>query len=460
MTLSARAQKSKTNDVDMTTGSVFSHLLQFSLPLLAGNVFQQFYNTVDAWVVGNYVSNEAFSAVGTISPVVNLLIGFFTGLATGAGVVISQYYGARKLDRVHNAVHTSVMMTLLLGVLFTAAGIAMTPAALRMMKVPDEVFPEAKTYLTIYFAGVIGLMLYNMGSGILRAVGDSQHPFFYLVACALMNTVLDLVFVLVFHMGVAGVAYATILAQFISAILVFGTLLRTKMCVRVTPSHLKLHWEELKRIIDVGIPSAIQIAVTSFSNIFVQSYINFFGADCMSGWAAYVKVDAILLLPNQTLQLAITTFVGQNLGTGNEKRARKGVRVAILMSIVSTFSLLLFAWPFAGQIVGFFNSKPAVMEYGKTFVRWIAPCYAFCCVNQVLAGTLRGAGHSRACMITMLGSFVVFRQIYLFVMANYISNTFLPIAMGYPAGWFMAALTTWLYYRKADFSQNRVLGKA
>ena len=306
----------KKHDVDMTSGSVFRHLLNFAVPLLMGNIFQQLYNTVDTWVVGNYVSNEAFSAVGTVAPIINTLIGAFSGLASGAGVVISQYYGAGKYDRVKDAVHTAVMMTLVLSVVFTAIGIAMTPNMLRLMKTPAEVFPESRAYLNIYFSGMAGLMLYNMGAGILRAVGDSKRPFYYLVCAAVINTVRDLVFVIAFDMGVEGVAYATIIAQGISAILTMLTLFRSESCVRVELKLIRFHKDMLLKIIKVGIPAALQMAVTAFSNIFVQSYINFFGADCMGGWTAYTKVDQLLFLPMQSIALAATTFVGLNLGKG------------------------------------------------------------------------------------------------------------------------------------------------
>ena len=256
-------------DVDMTQGSILQHIINFAFPLLIGNIFQQLYNTVDTWVVGNYVSNEAFSAVGTVGPIINMLIGFFTGLSSGAGVVISQYYGAKRFDKVHDAVHTSIVMTLLLGVVFTAVGILMIPPMLNLMKTPAEVFPESSAYLTIYFAGVLGLMLYNMGSGILRAVGDSKRPFYFLVVSAVLNTILDLVFVLVFNMGVRGVAWATIIAQFVSAILILITLMRTEICIKLILRDLKMDWEMLKKVVRVGIPAAIQMAVTSFSNIFV-----------------------------------------------------------------------------------------------------------------------------------------------------------------------------------------------
>ena len=224
----------KRRDVDMTEGNIFRHLLKFAVPLLLGNLFQQMYNMVDTWVVGNYVSNEAYSAVGSVGPIINMLIGFFMGLSAGAGVVISQYYGAKREEDVSRAVHTSVVMTLIIGAAFTFIGIGMTPIMLRLMKTPPEVLPESTAYLTIYFSGLMGLMLYNIGSGILRAVGDSQRPFYFLVVCAILNTVLDLLFVLVFQMGVEGVALATILSQGVSAILVMITLLRTGGCIRLS----------------------------------------------------------------------------------------------------------------------------------------------------------------------------------------------------------------------------------
>ena len=315
-------------DVDMTDGNIFRHLITFAFPLLVGNLFQQLYNMVDTWVVGRYVSNEAYAAVGSVGPIVNMLIGFFLGLSSGAGVVISQYYGAQKHDKVSEVVHTSILMTLIMGVLFTGIGLAMTPFMLDLMKTPENVLPESTAYLSIYFSGVLGLMLYNIGAGILRAVGDSQRPFYYLVVCAVMNTVLDLVFVLVFHMGVQGVALATILSQCTSAVLVIIALLRSDNCIKLIPRRLRIHWDMLRKIFSVGIPAALQMAITAFSNIFVQSYINYFGDNCMSGWTTYAKVDQLLFLPMQSISLASTTFVGQNLGKNQVARARKGVIIS------------------------------------------------------------------------------------------------------------------------------------
>lgn len=449
--------RKKSRDVDMTEGNIARHLINFAIPLLVGNIFQQLYNMVDTWVVGNYVSNEAFSAVGSLGPIANMLIGIFMGLSSGAGVVISQYYGAKRYDKVQDTVHTSIVMTLVLAAIFTVVGIFMTPYMLRFMKTPDNVFPESKTYLTIYFAGIIGLMIYNIGSGILRAVGDSKRPFYFLVVSAVLNTVLDLVFVLVLHMGVAGVALATIIAQGVSAVLVLIALLRSHTCIRLEIRHLKMHWDMLGKIIKVGIPAAIQMAITSFSNVFVQSYINFFGADCMSGWTAYAKIDQLILLPMQSLALSSTTFVGQNLGRNQVDRAKQGIRISLFMSIAATLILMLPVMLFAPSLVAFFNSKTEVIEYGTMMLRWLSPFYVLCCVNQIYSGALRGAGDSRAPMIILLCSFVLFRQAYLYIMANYISNTIIPIGMAYPAGWLVASVLTLIYFKKAKLNKNRLV---
>lgn len=445
-------------DVDMTKGNITRHLVNFALPLLLGNLFQQLYNMVDTWVVGNYVSNEAFSAVGTVGPVINTLIGFFLGLSSGAGVVISQYYGAGREEKVQQAVHTALMLTLALGVVFTAAGIAMTPLMLQLMKTPAEVAPEQATYLRIYFAGVIGLLLYNMGSGILRAVGDSRRPFYFLVVSAVLNTVLDLLFVIKFHMGVEGVAYATIIAQAVSAVLTLWVLMGAEGGIRLELRALRFTWSVLRQIVAVGIPAALQMAITAFSNVFVQSYINYFGPDCMSGWTAYNKVDQLMILPVQSISMANTTFVGQNLGVGDTPRAKKGVRTSLWLSVAVTAVLLIPVLLFAPDLTAFFNSKAEVVSYGALLLRLLSPFYFFFCINQIYAGALRGAGNSQVPMWIMLGSFVVFRQIYLYIMANFISNEIIPIALSYPAGWFVCSVATLLYYHHCKFDSHRLVG--
>lgn len=445
------------SEIDMTKGSIFRHILIFALPLLVGNLFQQLYNMVDTWVVGNFVSNEAFSAVGTVAPIINLMIGFFSGLSSGAGVVISQNYGAGNRERVHDTVHTAILMTFILGIIMTFGGIAFVPLAVRLANTPSEVAPQSTLYLTIYFSGLMGLMLYNMGAGIFRAIGNSLLPFLFLVFCAILNTGLDLLFVLQFGMGVDGVAYATIIAQGLSAVLITIMLLRTDSCARLYFKDLRIHWDILKNIIQIGIPAALQMSITAFSNIFVMGYINHFGKHVMSGWTAYSKVDQLLFLPMQTIALAITTFVGQNLGAKQLDRAKKGIRVALWLAIGFTILGSIPVIIHAPSIVAFFNQTPEVIENGSIFLRYLTPFYLLCCLNQVYTGALRGAGNSRAPMIIMLSSFVLFRQIYLYVMANYISNTMFWIGFSYPAGWLLCSIVTFIYFHAVPLDKKKII---
>ena len=450
----------KRQELNMTSGSEVRLILTFSLPLLAGNIFQQLYNMVDTWTVGNFVGNEAFSAVGTVTPIINTLLSVFVGFSAGSSVVLSQYYGAKNYEKVHDAVHTTITLAVILSVLLTALGIFAVPAMLHLTKTPVSVFPEAKAYLTIIFAGLTGMLLYNTGAGILRAVGDSQRPFYYLVCSAVLNTVLDLLFVIKFHLGVRGVAYATIIAQGVSAVLALGSLLRADNCVKLSLRDLKIHRDLLKKIVFTGLPAAIQMGITAFSNVFVQSYINQFDEYCMGGWTAYHKVDMLLMLPMQSIGMAATTFVGQNLGCGQSDRARHGVRTATVLAFIITVGLSLLVVLFAPQIVVFFISEPETISFGVLFLRCLTPFYCACCVNQVLMQALRGAGDSKGPMIICLFSFVLFRQVYLFVVSHFISNTVLPIAMGYPAGWIMCSLLMVLYYHSHDLGRTALVSES
>ena len=453
--MAAAIQKNKA--ADMTQGSIARHLLSFAFPLLLGNIFQQLYNTVDTWVVGNFASNEAFSAVGSVGPIINVLIGLFMGLSTGAGAVISQFYGAKHTEHVREAVHTSVMLTLVLSIVFTFVGILFTPGMLRLTKMPSNVMPEAVTYLRIYFAGITGLLFYNMGAAILRSVGDTRRPFYFLVVSALLNSVLDLVFVVGFRMGVAGVAWATILAQGISAVLVLRSLARSEDSIRLELKRLRIHWDVLKKIFRVGIPAALQLAVTSFSNVFVQSYINHFGHNFMSGWTAYSKINQIIILPMQSISLAITTFVGQNLGAGLPQRAKKSVGTAFLLSAGTALVLMIPVMVFAPQLVGFFNPNKDVIGFGTLLLRRIAPFYLVYCVHDTLGGALRGAGNGKVPMMVTLGCLVGFRQVYLYVMANYICNEVIPIAMSFPAGWVLSSAIVLIYFLRTNLADSRLV---
>lgn len=454
---------SKRKDVDMTVGSISGNIIKFALPLLAGNLFQQLYNMVDTWVVGQTENNAAYAAVGSVGPIINMLIGTFMGLSSGAGVVISQYYGAKNENKVKSAVHTSIALTLILSVVFTVVGILITPFALNIMLRSNNdasaIYPHAKKYLIIYFSGIIGLLIYNMGSGILRAVGDSRRPFYFLVVSAISNVILDLVFVNALGMAADGVALATIISQGLSAVLVLITLIRTKSVIRLVWSELRIEMETLKNIIRIGFPAAIQMALTAFSNIFVQSYI--VGANgtpeyLLSGWTSYTKIDQFIFLPVQSISLAVTTFVGQNLGINDIKRARKGTMQAYLMATGVTVFVIAAVMVFTPTLASVFNPDKHVAFYARTLLKYLTPFYIFCCVNQVFSASLRGSGDTKAPMLIMLLSFVGFRQVYLYCVSNFISNDILPIAFGYPAGWFVCALCTLMYYKFCKFGKHRV----
>ena len=451
-------------DMDMTTGSIVGNLLRFALPLMLGNLFQQLYNMVDTWVIGQTGNTAAYAAVGSVGPITNILIGFFTGLASGAGVVISQYYGAKKNEQVSKATHTAMVLTLLLGVLFTLVGVVGTPWILQLMLPGEEtraVYEFGKTYLIIYFSGVLGLMIYNMGAGILRAIGDSNRPFYFLVASSLTNIALDLWFVFgPWKLGVAGVALATVIAQWVSALLTIVVLLRSTTCVRIMLRQLRMDMFILRQIIRIGIPAAIQMAITAFSNVFVQSYIAGVDTDatyCLAGWTSYSKIDHFIFLPVQSISLGVTTFVGQNLGAGDIPRARRGTLVGYLMATISAICIIVPVILFAPQLAPLFNNDPKVVHYAVLLLRTITPFYLLCSVNQVLAASLRGAGNTKAPMFIMLGTFVGFRQLYLLLTSNFVSNEILPLAMGYPAGWFACSVCIVLYYRYYRFGKNSVI---
>lgn len=455
------ATKAKKNTL-MTEGNIVKQLLIFSLPLLAGNLFQQLYNTVDTYVVGNYVSHEAFAAVGSIGPVVNTLVGFFSGLATGAGVVVSQYFGAGNKEKVRSTVNTAMLLTAALSVLFTVLGVVCSPYALKLMNTNADTFDLANEYLTIYFAGISGLMFYNMGAGILRAIGDSTKPFVLLVISAVINTVLDLVFVLDFNMGVAGVAYATIIAQFVSAIVVIVMLLTTKECygVKICKNMFDMH--VFKNILKVGMPAALQMAVTAFSNIFVQAYINAFDTHVMAGWTAYNKIDMFAMLPMSSISLAATTFVGQNLGAGNVERAKKGTKTALAMAMSLTAACIIPIMLFADPLIMFFDPTPDMLPYGRHILLLLSPFYLLCCFNQIYAGSLRGAGDSKAPMFIMLGSFVLFRQIYLMVCTALSAGApemtaLTATVLSYPAGWLVCSLIMFFYYHYSKWDKKRII---
>lgn len=439
------ASFAKKKDTDMTVGSIPKLLITFALPLMVGNVFQQLYNTVDSIIVGNFVSKQALAAVGCTGPIINTLIGIFVGLSGGAGVVISQYYGAKDRERLHRAVQTTIALTGVMCVLLTALGVWMTPFMLRLMDTPPDVLGAASEYLRIYFWGISGMLVYNIGAGILRAVGDSTHPLYFLIFSATTNTVLDFLFVKVFSWGIAGAAIATVAAQLLSAILVMRMLMASDADYRIDLQAIGFDLPILKRICQIGIPTSLQMGVTAVSNVFVQSYINRFESSCMAGWAAYNKLDAFAMLPLMGFSIAVTTFVGQNFGAGKLDRAHKGPLYGLAIGTVIMVVILTPMMLFAPTLVRLFNQEAEVIAFGTLFLRMITPFYLLCTVNQIYSGALRGVGDTRATMFIMLFSFVLFRQIYLYT-AWHLGGGIRAIALGYPMGWIMCSLVILVYY--------------
>ena len=439
----------------MTEGIIWQQLLQFSIPTAIGLLFQQLYNTVDSMIVGRFVGKAALAAVGGTTPIINMLVGLCAGISTGASVIISQSYGAKDNKRLHDAVHTTILLTFIMSIVATIGGIFLVKPMLTFMKTPADVFAEAQEYLSIYFAGIVGLLVYNMGSGILRAVGDSKRPLYFLCFSASLNVVLDLLFVLVFDWGIAGAGYATILAQLISASLILRTLTKTKEAYGIEWKDLNLDVSMMKRIFNIGMPAGIQQAITSFSNVFVQSYINAFGGDCMAGFSSYNKLDGFLLVPVQAIAMAATTFIGQNYGAGKRERARKGVTQALGMSLGITAVLAVLQLVFADTLLLLFNdpSETAVLYYGKQFITWISPFYLIICFNQIFAGAMRGTGDGKTPMIIMLSCFVVFRQCYMIV-ADMLGGNFIAIGLAYPAGWLLCSIFMSIFYRKSALFQE------
>lgn len=433
----------------MTEGSILRHIILFSIPLLLGNLFQQLYGTVDTWVVGNYVNNEVFAALGGIGQVLNLLIGLFMGLASGTEVVIARYFGAKDMDKVSRAVHTAMIMNIWLSILITLIGIRIIPFVLDLMDAPEEVRPYASAYLSIYFGGVIGLTTYNMGTGILRAVGDSYRPFCYLAVTTVLNIALDLIFVIGFRCGVAGAAWATVISQSISALLVLIRLFRTNSCIRLEPDRLKLNFAIQKQMLAIGIPTGLQTAVTAVSNIFLNSYIYYHGVDCMSGWAAYDKLINFMHLPMLSISYAITSCVSQNYGSGKMKRVQSCVRQSITLGVVISLVIMIFYETFPVGLIRIFQNKDTVVEYGVLFLRTIAPCYIFSGTAVLYSAASRGLGNSVMPMLVTVCSYVAFRQLFMIAAVHIWKNdSILFLIAAYSASWIGCTIVQRFLYRK------------
>ena len=442
-------EKSKNRGL-MTEGVIWKEILLFSIPLLLGNLFQQLYNAVDSVVVGNYIGAQALAAVGSSAPVINLLVSFFMGLAVGAGVIISRYFGARKKEKLHIAVHTSLALTFAAGLVMTLIGVLISPYVLQWVGTPSDVMESSVLYLRIYFLGILSVMVYNMGSGILRAVGDSRNPLYFLIVSSVTNIILDMLFVIVFHMGIAGVGWAMLIAQTISAVLTMLLLMRTKEEYQVKLKHIRFHKHMLYEIVRLGLPSGLQNAIVSFSNVIVQSNINAFGSLAMAGCGSYTKIDGFAILPVMSYSMALTTFTGQNMGAKKYDRVKQGAKTGILMSVITIVcisALLLILGP---NVLAIFSSDPTVINYGLYMMHVLAPGYIFLAISHAFNGIIRGAGITTVPMIVMVTCWCGLRMAWILTSVPLFHDIGV-VFMGWPLTWIASALWLFLYYRKGSW---------
>lgn len=432
---------------DITQGVIWKQLLAFFFPLWFGTFFQQLYNTVDTIVVGRYVSTTALAAVGSTGVVVNLTVGIFTGLSSGAVVAIAQRYGARMDEDVRKSVHTAMLLSVIIGAFFTVVGYFLTPWALQAMDTTEDALPGAILYLQIYFLGMIPNVIYNMGTGVLRAVGDAKRPLYFLIAASLCNIVLDLLLVVVFHLGILGVAIATVCSQILSAVLVVLSLMSVKgECFRLVPRQLRFHFEPFKAIMIIGIPTALQSVMYSFSNIVIQAAINSFGTNAVAAWTAYGKMDILFWMTLTAMSQALTTFTGQNYGAGKYDRLKQGVRVSMAMTAGFTVVISAVMVLLARPILSFFTPDPDVLEIGVGMVQFLAPCYITYILVELLPGAIRGAGKSMVPMLISVFGVCGLRLLWLFT-AVPAYHTIEMVEASYPITWVVTSVSIFIYYR-------------
>ena len=430
----------------ITEGSIFGQLLLFFFPILFGTFFQQLYNTADAMVVGRFVGKQALAAVGgSTSTLINLLVGFFVGLSSGATVVISQFYGARKADKVHWAVHTSIAFSVIGGIVFMIIGLAGSPWALEAMKTPEDVMGHSVIYIRIYFLGIIANLIYNMGAGILRAVGDSRRPLYFLIASCLTNIALDILLVAVLRMGVAGAAIATISSQLLSAILVVRTLMRTDDMYKLEWNKVRIDRRMLQRIVRIGIPAGMQSVMYNISNVIIQAGVNTLGTDNVTAWATYGKVDGLYWMMINALGISVTTFVGQNYGAGRMDRVRKGAGACMVIGVVLTASVGVLLYNGVHLLVELFTTDQQVQAISMDLLHFMVPTFITYIAIEILSGTLRGVGDAWVPLIlTGIGVCAVRVLWIMFVLPKY--HTIIGAAFCYPLTWSLTTIAFVIYY--------------
>ena len=434
----------------LTEGSIWKKMLLFALPIFLGNVFQQFYNTFDSWVVGKFIGDTALAAVGSSGSLIHMFVGFFNGVAMGAGVIIARFYGARDYEKMRTAVHTDVAFGLTAGAVLTILGVAFSPTILKWMGTPESVMPQSVTYFRFYFCGAIFTVMYNIFVGILHAVGDSRHPLYYLIFSTFVNIVLDLLFVAVLKMGVGSAAMATTISRGISALLCCIRLLRVDEPYKLRIQEIRFDFSCLKSIVHFGLPSGIQNSVIGIANLVVQTNINSFGAAAMAGCGAYSKIEGLAFLPVTCFSMALSTFVGQNLGAHKHERVRKGVGFGIACSCIMAEVIGVLSYLFAPQMIGFFNSSPEVVDYGTRHMRTICLFYCLLAFSHCIAGIMRGAGKATVPMVTMMVCWCIIRVSYITVAVRFV-NELTTVSFAYPLTWTLSSIIFLIYFLKADW---------
>lgn len=450
--------KNNKNTLLMTQGNIWKLLITFSIPLIIGNLLQQMYNTVDSIIVGNFVGSNGLAAVGSGTALINLIIAFAQGASVGAGVVVSQYIGADKKDKIKISVHTSICISIILGLILSLLGIFASPSLLIMMKTPKVVLKSSILYLQIYCGGLIFNVIYNMATGILNAAGNSKKPLVYLAIASFTNIILDLLFIKMFKLGVMGAAIATDISQAISCILAIGYLLKVKSDYKLYIKDLKINKETAVKIIKIGLPTAIQNMVISFSNVLVQSSVNAYGATAMAGYAAYLKIDGFNILPVLSISMAVTTFTGQNVGANRLDRVKKGMYSSLIMVLVYTVFIGAVLLIFSHQVLGLFTHSAQVIMYGQLAMKYFCPYYFLLGILNVLAGTVRGAGKGIPPMIILLFSMCIFRILWIKIALPFYSSID-GVFILYPISWLVGAILMILYTKFGKWLPHKQMEK-
>ena len=436
----------------LTEGSIWKCMLSFAFPLFLGNLFQQLYNTADSLIVGNFLGDDALAAVSSSGSLIFLMVGFFNGIAIGAGVIVARYYGAKQKQQLSNAIHTLVAFGLVSGVLLMLVGMALTPYILRWMGTPENVLPNSILYFRIYFSGSIGFVMYNIFMAILQSVGDSKHPLQYLIISSFINIALDLLFIAVFGLGVGSAAAATVISQIVSALLSFFLLLKAPEEYRISIKKIRFDSAMLKQLLSYGLPAGLQNSIISIANVVVQSNINAFGSSAMAGCGAYSKIEGFVFLPITCFNQALTTFIGQNIGAQKLERVKKGAKFGILCSIAIAELIGVILYLFAPFLVSLFVEAEEVIHFGVLQARTVSLFYFLLALSHCMAGIFRGAGKSLVPMLVMLAFWCILRITYITTIMHFV-NVITAVFWAYPLTWSLSSLVFLIYYFKAKWME-------